>query len=203
MDTLNLAGVDVGSPRRPGSTLHSATRIDLVAGGADIWGQRDEFHFACTQVRGNWELSLCLESLSMADVYTKAGLMFRTSLADDAEHAMLLVFGDNQPRNHNNGGVEFQSRMVPQGQCTGIYPPQPLPPQPDFPVNFPQVWLKLQRHGNTFIGSFSQDGATWKTYCSHHQPLPATGYLGLAVTSHNVERTVRASFSHLRFQGMA
>ena len=200
MNILTLSGVDVGSPRRPGSTLISETRVDVVAGGADIWGQRDEFHFSCSLVSGDWELSLCLESLSMADVYTKAGLMFRTTLADDAEHAMLLAFGDNQPRNQNNGGVEFQSRTKPQGPCTGIYPPQPLPPQPDFPVSFPLVWLKLQRHGSTFTGLFSQDGAAWKTYCTHHQSLPAAGYLGLAVTSHNVERTVRASFSHLRYQ---
>ena len=117
--------------------------------------------------------------------------MLRRSLEAGAEHALLLAFGDNQPRNKNNGGLEFQYREAADGPCTGIYPPQPLPPEPDFPVSFPDVWLKLIRDGDTITGQSSQDGERWKTFCVHQQRLPQAVYLGLAVTSHDANQTVR------------
>jgi len=196
-----LTGIDIGSPRRPGATRLSPRDITVVAGGEDIWGTQDEFHFACVPVTGDFELSARLTGLTMADVYTKAGLMLRASLAAGAEHVFLLAFGDNQPRNQNNGGLEFQSRAVPVGPCTGIYPPQPLSQPPDFPADYPQVWLQLIRAGDQFTGRFSQDGMHWKTYCVHQQALPRTAYLGLAVTSHNANRTVEGGFSELSFRG--
>lgn len=133
----------------------------------------------------------------MADLYTKAGLMIRSSLAAGSEHALLLVFGDNQARNRNNGGLEFQYRRQADGACAGIYPPQPLPAQPDFPARFPHVWLRLGRRGDLLTADYSQDGQSWRNYTVHRQEFPATVCFGLAVTSHNVERTVRAEFRHV------
>jgi len=199
MNKPSLTGFDVGAPALAGKLIQSAQEITVVAGGEDIWGPRDEFHFAYLPVTGNFELSIRLDSLTMADVYTKAGVMLRASLAEGAEHVMLLVFGDNQPRNKNNGGLEFQSRVAANGPCHAIYPPQPLPAQPDFPVHYPNVWLKLIRVGDTFTSQSSQDGKLWKTYSVHQQPLPAAAYLGLAATSHNVNQPIKAVFSQLNF----
>ncbi len=199
MNTLSLAGSDVGSPRLRGTTQQSATDVEIVAGGEDIWGTRDEFHYAHALVSGDFELSVRVVSLTMADLYTKAGLMLRASLEAGAEHALLLAFGDNQPRNQNNGGLEFQSRVAANGPCTGIYPPQPLPPQPDFPVRFPNVWLKLTRHGDTITGLSSEDGQSWRTFSVHEQRLPREAHVGLAVTSHNANQTVRAVFRDVGF----
>jgi hypothetical protein len=201
MDTPSLTGTDVGSPRLHGKTVLSTHGLEIVAGGEDIWGTRDEFHFACALVSGDCELSVRIVSLTMADVYTKAGLMLRSSCEAGAEHALLLAFGDNQPRNKNNGGLEFQYREAVDGPCTGIYPPQPLPPEPDFPVSFPDVWLKLIRDGDTITGQSSQDGVGWKTFCVHRQRLPRAAYLGLAVTSHHANQTVKAVVSDLVFRG--
>jgi hypothetical protein len=203
MNALPLTGIDVGSPRLRGRTTRSAHDLEIFAGGEDIWGTRDEFHFAHALVSGDCELSARIVSLTMADVYTKAGLMLRSSLEAGAEHAFLLAFGDNQPRNKNNGGLEFQYREAVNGPCTGIYPPQPLPPQPDFPVSFPDVWLKLTRDGDTITGESSRDGERWKTFCVHQQRLPPAACLGLAVTSHNTDQAVKAVFSHLVFRGEA
>jgi hypothetical protein len=200
MQTPALNGIDVGSPRLHGSTTQSAHDTTILAGGEDIWGMRDEFHFAHVPVAGSFELRVRVVSLEMADVYTKAGLMLRSSLEAGAEHAFLLAFGDNQPRNRNNGGLEFQYRETPDGPCTGIYPPQPLPPQPDFPVRFPEVWLKLVRQGDTITGQASQDGERWRTFCVHQQRLPHAAFLGLAVTSHNASQTVKAVFSQLELR---
>ncbi len=191
---MNFTSIDIGSPHLTGTTKRVGTDIEITAGGRDIWETRDEFHFAHLRVTGDFRLSACLASLTMGDLYTKAGLMLRASLDAGAEHAFLLAFGDNQPRNKNNGGLEFQYRTQPSGSCTGVYPPQPLPVQPDFPVNYPQVWVRLSRVGDAITAEHSQDGRTWRTFTVHQQAFPATACLGLAVTSHNVNEPVRAVF---------
>ena len=194
---MHFTPTDIGSPRIAGKTKQFGPDIEITAGGQDIWERRDEFHFAAVRVTGDFTLSACLASLTMADLYTKAGLMLRASLEVGAEHAFLLAFGDNQPRNKNNGGIEFQYRTEPQGACTGIYPPQPLAAPPDFPVRFPNVWLRLSRRGAAITAENSQDGRAWRTFTVHQQALPATAYLGLAVTSHNVSEHVLAVFSQV------
>jgi len=197
MKTSTLQGTDIGSPRLRGETRQTSTAVQLLAGGVDIWGVRDEGHFAHLRVSGDFEISARVDSLEMADLYTKAGIMFRSSLDDGSPHVMVFAFGNNEPRNKNNGGLEFQFRKDEGGECAAIYPSQPLPAEPDFPVAFPHVWLKLLRRGDTFTGLFSRDGTTWKTYSAHSQNLPQTGWLGLAVTAHNDAQRVSASFSHL------
>ena len=192
-----LTAHDIGAPGLSGATEQNPAAITITAGGADIWGYRDECHFAHLAVAGDFELSVRVAGLEMADTYTKAGLMLRASLDEGAPHAMLLTFGDDQPRNKNNGALEFQSRLAQGGDCTGIYPPQPLPATPDFPASFPNHWLRLTRHGDTLAGHFSTDGKIWQTFCSHRQIFAGKALLGIAVTSHNAARTVRTSFQDL------
>jgi isoquinoline 1-oxidoreductase beta subunit len=197
MKASTLQGADIGSPRLRGETRQTSTAVSMLAGGIDIWGARDEGHFAHLPVSGDFEISARVDSLEMADLYTKAGIMFRSSLDEGSPHVMLFAFGNNEPRNKNNGGLEFQFRKEAGGLCAAIYPPQPLPAAPDFPADFPKVWLKLVRRGDVFNGLFSRDGTNWKTYCTHSQNLPRSGFLGLAVTAHNEAQRVAASFSQL------
>ena len=65
------------------------------------------------------------------------------------------------------------------------------------------MWLKLIRDGDTITGQGSQDGERWKTFCVHQQRLPQAVYLGLAVTSHSANQTVKGVFSHIAFRGGA
>lgn len=195
-----FAGVDVGGPRCAGETRRSLTDVEILAGGEDIWGTRDEFHFAFLRVAGDFDLSARLGSLSMADVYTKAGLMMRTSLAPGAKHAFLLAFGDNRPRNNNNGGLEFQYRLEADGPCHGIYPPQPLPPEPEFPATYPDVWLRLVRESDTISGFYRNNWTGEKLFSRHIQHFPSAVHLGLAVTAHHGDRPVRALFSHVQLR---
>ena len=46
MNKPSLTGFDVGAPGLAGKLIQSAQEITIVAGGEDIWGPRDEFHFA-------------------------------------------------------------------------------------------------------------------------------------------------------------
>lgn len=203
MTIPTLICCDIGAPSLSGTAAQTGQSVSMEAAGVDIWGNRDEFHFAHLPVSGDFDLSVRVEALEMADIYTKAGLMLRASLEPGAPHAMLLTFGDNRPRNKNNGALEFQSRLVAQGECAGIYPPQPLASEPAFPASFPNHWLRLTRHGDTLTGSFGTDGLVWRTFCTHTQAFPGTALLGLALTSHNEARTIRASFQNLTFSSGA
>jgi regulation of enolase protein 1 (concanavalin A-like superfamily) len=197
MPLPRLIAYDIGQPHIFGTTVQEGSSVLVTAGGTDIWGTQDECHFAHLAVTGDFDMSVRVAGLEMADTYTKAGLMLRASLDEDAAHAMLLTFGDNQPRNKNNGALEFQSRLVTGGECAGIYPPQPLTAQPQFPASFPQHWLRLMRQNEVLTGQFSTDGQAWRTFCTQTQAFPDSALLGLAVTSHNTAHAVRASFHDL------
>jgi regulation of enolase protein 1 (concanavalin A-like superfamily) len=191
---IALTGSDIGSPFKQGSTRQVAEGYDISAGGKDIWEASDQFHYAHFKQAGDFDLIARLESLSMADLYTKAGLMARESLEAGSPHAYLMVFADNSPRNKNNGGYEFQYRDTTGGPSAAIYPADYSSETPNFPVRYPSVWLRLKRNGDSFESFYSEDGAIWKLYAEHTMKLNRTVYVGLAVTSHNADETVNAAF---------
>ncbi len=176
----NFTGADVGAPALAGSTVRAGNELTISAGGADIWGTADQFHFAHQQRTGDFDISVRISSLTQADLYTKAGLMARESLAAGSRHIFALAFPSNAARNNNVGGYEFQSRTATNGPSTAIYPAVPQPT-----VNFPNTWLRLRREGNTFIAYSSVDGVWWAEFARQTLSLPATVFFGPAVTSHN------------------
>ena len=72
--------------------------------------------------------------------------------------------------------------------------------QPEFPVNFPNSWIRLKRAGNTFTGFCSQDGKIWKVYTTYSLDLPKKIFLGIAVTSHNPTESATAVFKNIIFK---
>ncbi len=185
--------VDIGSPTLAGSTSLTENGISLTAGGADVWGVRDEFRFSYIEYMGDFDLVARIESLSAPHLYTKAGLMAREQLSDNCRHIFFQVFPSNSARNKNNGGYEFQYRMEQGGQMKAIYPAK-SDGAPEFPVNYPNTWIRLKRSGNEFTGFYSADGKSWKVYTTFTLELSKKVYLGLAVTSHNTKETAIAVF---------
>jgi len=187
---------DIGNPVIAGSTKVMKDGISITAGGADIWGVKDEFRFSWFEQTGDFDLSVRIESLAEANLYTKAGLMVREQLSDNSRHIFFQVFPNNNPRNKNNGGYEFQYRKEQTGEMKAIYPDK-FVGDPEFPVNYPNTWIRLKRVGNDFTGFYSADGKTWKTYTTFSMEISMKVYLGLAVTSHNTEKTTTAIFRNI------
>ncbi len=106
----SLKNTDIGKLTKTGSSRINNNELEIVAGGSDIWGKHDEFHFSYKKLKGDFEMSVQIMSLSKAHLYTKAGIMARTGLSDSSQHVFFQVFPDNSPRNNNNGGCEFQYR---------------------------------------------------------------------------------------------
>jgi hypothetical protein len=188
--------VDVGNPSLAGTVKISSNGIDINAGGADIWGVKDEFNFVYVQRTGDFDLVTSIESLMAANLYTKAGIMAREDLTADCRHIYFQVFSDNNARNNNNGGYEFQYRQLKAAEMKAIYPKNSKG-TPEFPVNYPNTWIRLQRTGNNFTGYYSTDGKTWKEYTVYTLELPPKVYLGLAVTAHNTTHAASAKFRNI------
>jgi hypothetical protein len=191
--TENFKHSDIGNPAINGTAKISEDGFDITAGGADIWGIKDEFNFIYVERTGDFDIVTRIESLSAPHLYTKAGLMAREDLTAGSRHIYFQVFPNNNPRNKNNGGYEFQYRQLKDSEMKAIYPIS-AEGTPEFPVSYPNTWVRLQRVKNDFTGYYSTDGRNWKLYTTYSLELPAKIFLGIAVTSHNKSEATSAKF---------
>lgn len=195
---LPLTGSDLGRPTLTGSTQPTADGYDLTAGGSDIWMKADEGHYAWRSQTGDFELQARITAFAATHLYAKAGLMARESLNPGSRHVYFLAFHGNATRNHNEGGFEGHYRTETDGKTTAIYPakqPDTIPPQ--YPVSFPNAWLRLGRRGDRFEFSLSSDGRQWTVFAQHALALPSRLFVGLAVTSHDPASLAKASFREI------
>jgi hypothetical protein len=189
-----LTFTDIGARTMKGTATVNEDEIKIVAGGNDIWGRHDEFHFGYKKVKGDFDLSVQVLGLTLANKYTKAGLMARADLSDSSQHVYYQVFPDNSARNKNNGGCEFQYRPAKGEEMKAIYP-DPQTAGNQFNVSFPNTWIRLKRIGDIFESYFSNDNKNWRLYSTYTLVLPDEVFVGLAVTSHNKTDYTTARFS--------
>jgi regulation of enolase protein 1 (concanavalin A-like superfamily) len=154
--------------------------IKMTASGADIWGTSDQFHFAYKRLSGNGTITARVVSITNTNASAKAGVMIRESLDPDSKHAMVVI----QP----TSGVAFQRRAD-----VGIASEQI--------VNMTSIaaprWLRLTRSGNTFTAYQSSNGIIWTSIGTVNMPMFADVYVGLCLTSHNINAICTAEFSNL------
>ena len=192
-----LISSDIGEVNQKGTLQFSEDSYIITAGGKDIWGKKDEAHFAYCELECDFDISVRIESLTMPDLYTKAGIMARETIDGGSKHVYILVFGDNSLRNNNNGGYELQYRDEIDGDSVATYPPVLDNEAPLFPVNFPNTWIRLQRIGNEFVSYYSENGVEWKEYGRHISTLKENLLVGICVTAHSEQEPVKCKFSDL------
>ncbi len=188
---------DIGTLTKTGSATINNNELEIVAGGADIWGTHDEFNFSYRKLKGDFDLSVRIKSLSAAHLYTKSGIMARANMSDSSQHVYFQVFPDNSPRNKNNGGCEFQYRTADGADMKAIYPDLKTAGN-QFDVAFPDTWVRLKRQGDVFYSYFSNDNKNWKLYTSFTLKMPRKLLVGLAVTSHNSNDYTKSVFEGIR-----
>lgn len=198
LKTEDFKHSDIGNPAIAGTVTVSNVGFDITAGGADVWGVKDEFNFVYIEKTGDFDFVARVESLTPIHQYTKAGLMAREDLTPGSRHIYFQIFPNNIPRNKNNGGFEYQYRQVTDGEMKAIYPIR-FEGTPDFPVTFPNTWIRLKRIGNKFIGYTGTDGKSWKEYAAFTIDLPEKVYLGAAVTSHKITESTTAKFRNIGY----
>jgi regulation of enolase protein 1 (concanavalin A-like superfamily) len=193
----DFKNTDIGPVAKAGIVSNTKNVIQIIASGSDIWGSHDQFHFCYVLIKGDFEISSQVLSLTAANQYTKAGLMARVNLDDNSQHVFYQVFPNNSARNKNNGGCEFQYRAEKAGSMKAIYP-DPATAGKQFDVSFPNTWIRLKRVGDVFESYMSNDNKTWKLYSTYTLKLPEELMVGLAVTAHDNNNYTVAKFASVR-----
>lgn len=184
----------IGSKSKSDKVTINKTQIEIATSGDDIWGEKDNGYFVFKQFVGDFDFSVQVLDLSSAHLYTKAGIMARVDLSKKSKHVFFQVFPDNNKRNKNLGGCEFQYRPQKSKESYAIYPDKETAGN-RFDVNFPNTWIRLKRNGDIFRSYISNDNENWMIYARHKQKMPENLLVGLAVTSHDANKKTIAKFS--------
>ena len=166
--------------------------ITMSAWGTDIYGTADQCRFAYKSLTGNGTIIAKVESLGNSDPWAKGGVMIRESLDAGSRFAIILASPGN--------GVRFQARLITD---TGATSDTAVATPEQIALTTP-VWVKLERSGNAFSGYYSTDGVKWTAMSWNPQTInmvAPTVYIGLALTSHNVNVPTTASFSGITTTG--
>jgi hypothetical protein len=184
---------DVGTPCTPGSTVLNGDGSYTVSGsGLDIWQTGDQFQFAYKLAHGDFSLTAHVASAVWApgSRWGKAGIMARQSVSGAARYAMIQTHGEDLEdqdrfagRPTHGGSDNFEQTNLAGGEH--------------------REWMRLERIGSLFVGSFSTDGLSWEPAGSMDWGLsaPHTVLLGLGVTSHAGCDSSSLTFDQLTLTG--
>jgi hypothetical protein len=172
-----------GYPAYVGSFVEApAGTYTMTGAGADIWSDSDEFHFAYKELSGAGTIIAKVESVTNTDPFAKAGVMIRDTLEPDSANIAVLVTPEN--------GVRFQYRSTTGGVTDRYFAEDIIAPQ----------WVRLERTTGGLVRAFySADGTSWTQFNLRQVRMNMPVYIGLAVTSHNVDATCEAKFSNVSF----
>jgi hypothetical protein len=158
---------DVGSPGVATSISAVAGGYNITAGGTNIAGGADQFAFNYQLVAGNFDYKLRVAGLTLADAWSKAGLMARETLQPNSPYAATMA-----TPSASGAYYQFRPTLGAVPQSLGLAP-----------VNYPNTWLRLQRAGNLFTSYVSTDGDAWFQLGSSTINMAGTIYLGMAVSA--------------------
>jgi len=174
----------------PAAYVETAGTITMSAAGTDIWGTADDFRYAFKTLNGDGSILVKVESLVNTNAWAKAGVMIRQDLADSSTFVYFIQ--------SFSSGVSLGWRPTPAAACGSVTQAGIVAPQ----------WVKLTRKGDVFTAQYSADGATWTdlknadgTIASTTVAMTNPVYVGLAVTSHNVNATTTAVMSGVATTG--
>ena len=174
---------DIGDTATPGSFTHNAGRYRMTASGANIWGEKDAFHYAWVQRSGDLHIAADIAWEGKGkDPHRKAGLMIRQNRTPGSPYADVMVHGD--------GMVSLQYRADQDGPTRQIVS---------------AVWhprrVRLEREGNfVYFSVAGADGKLVHAGGSYRIAFQAPVLVGLAVSAHDDSVTETATFSNVEMK---
>jgi len=173
---------DVGGPKLAGSARYNgfSQEYTLTAGGVNLWGPRDEFHFVWRKLHGDFILQTRVEFLGQGtDPHRKLGLMVRRTLDADSSYADAVAHGD--------GLTSLQFRRTKQAETEQV----------QSAVKGADV-LQLERKGDRFTLRAARFGEPFAVSEIDGLALGDEVYVGLFLCSHNPDVIERAIFRDVR-----
>jgi CotH protein/lamin tail-like protein/Ig-like domain-containing protein len=140
-----LTTVDIGGPSVPAVFTPVPGGFDLTASGTNIFGNADQFSYSFMSTAQDFDLQVRVAGLNLSDAWAKAGIMARETTQAGSRYAGIFA-------TPSVAGTFFQSRLALNGPTTA---------SGNFPVSYPETWLRLRRVGDVFTGFASVDGQNW------------------------------------------
>jgi len=202
IDNFSITGLSAGTLGN-----EAALSIGTVTGGSSSAGgvytftssgnglsntATDNFHYVYVQVNGSANCTVTARITSVGNgtsTSSRAGVMLRASLANNASHASALATGVS-------GGNFYTLQRITTGNNATLSSP--------YTTHILPVWLRTVRAGNTFTQSTSRDGVTWTNFAV--APNIAFGpkvLAGLAVSEAFDGRLATATFDNVTLAGSA
>ncbi|MDF9745654.1 hypothetical protein [Natrinema salsiterrestre] len=183
---------DRGSINTVETAVDETDGFVVEGAGVDIWNRSDEGHFYFTDVSGDFDVAVEVDGLEDTDPYAKAGLMLRESLDPEAKNVMI--------RRTPGHDTSVQWRPESGGESTSLTSEAGDGESEISGGTIDASYQRLVRSGDTLAAYASADGDDWTLLAdlsSDAIDLAESGYLGLAVTSHNAGTLCAAEFSEL------
>lgn len=160
------AKADIGSVGYGGTSGYNATtgEYTVAGGGADIWGTADAFHYNYLRLDGDGRIVAQVTQNQNTNAWAKVGVMMRETLAANSKHVSMFTTRGN--------GLQMSWRTAAGGSTSGY--------NPNTGQAFVPRWVALQRTGDVFTASWSNDGITWTQFQQTTVPMGQTVYVGLA-----------------------
>lgn len=175
------ADQDIGEVAFKGSlSVDSAGSYRMTASGANIWADKDAFHYAWTRRSGDLHIATDFAWIGEGtDPHRKGGVMIRQNLTPGSPYADVVV--------HGNGEVCLQYREVQDGPTHEIVS---------------NVWhpkrIQLEREGDfVYFSVAGADGVLHHAGGSFRIAFQAPYYAGLALSAHNNTLSESATFSNV------
>jgi hypothetical protein len=188
--TSGLNDIDIGNSAPAGTSTYANGKWTVKGAGTDTWSTNDSSHFAYKALTGDGAIIAKVEAIQNTSPNAKAGVMMRTSLAQGAPRALMVVTNQvnveqNMPNLSVYGGTNYGNKALPIANTV------------------PSYWVKLERIGNMITGYISPDGTNWAATDVGRidGTLPATIYVGLVVCSHANGTLNTSTFSNVQITG--
>ena len=184
-DLTPWSGSEVGEPRLPGCATYQEGCIELTGWGPGIDRTHDDLHFVYREITGDFSAIARVREIEWA-TSDKAGIMARASLDPESPFAFSAAW------NHRSSGItgRIECRKSSGGTVSGRRRSVSEPWQP------PNLWLRLDREGETFTGHWSVDGQNWNEIDSGDSGLsgaPDSMLVGVTV-SPDADSSIQATF---------
>jgi hypothetical protein len=175
---LPYAPLDLGNPAISSTVTIVSNGVNVTAAGTDFASHSDQGNFSYQVVTGNFDVAVRVANLTLSDIFAKAGLMARETLTANSRFAAAFT-------TPTMNGSFFEWRD-PAGNASST--------AGNFPANYPNTWLRLNRVGNTFNAFASYDGQVWTQLGSDTILMTNQIYLGFCVSSRSASTVATAQF---------
>ncbi|MFC4563571.1 ThuA domain-containing protein [Nocardiopsis mangrovi] len=196
-DSRRAAIVVGGDDVRPPWTTHATGEAEFAqygddaftieSDGADMWQATDEYGavFQPGAAGGSFTATVRVDALDAAHPRAKAGIIVREDMTLPGEspgYVAVTTTGGDGPEMLWDADGDGRLESSQFGAADAERP----------------LWLRLERDGDTFTGSYSTDGEEFTAVEEATVAAPERLDIGMAVTAHSTEETARAEFSGFR-----